>query len=634
MDVNSRDRHDGITEPPRPPPGATKPRLMNPTLHLLARRSPPVPDCDDSESPTESRHRHARDGQNSRNSREWGSRHSSPSPALSTNSVATTDDGESKLDVADGAPRPGGPRYFAGGRPHEILVSSSGSDRENLSSAGSSTGSISCDGDNEQRLVEEGLFSSCPPSSETAVTPRVMTRASNSSALELRTLSPPLPLLERKVARPSEKPLDFRGKVPSQPTSPNRPDNSAPGRTEVHRAKQSHARDCLMRSLSRALSTEIKNIEETALVKESADRKSGFHEDGKEASKVFDIMNHHLGPAEGSDSLTFDSRFESGNLRKACRISPRTVGATPHGRKPGTLPVLQVDQEYDLWSSNDIHTRGNTQWFYFCAGENENTSKRVGAARKNIIVKKGLTVRFNIVNMRKSDSLCNFGMRPVVLSMNSLAEDELGWIHDGAFLRFLVITFCVTSSFVILVCSVLRATCFDLTSLLHLRHPNTQTPTTPPHPHVLAFFFAGEDVCYYRNFCGKSGGKKGGRSLYSLSFVYTFRSDGDRVYFAYNFPYTFTRLQRFIRQIEKDPVRQKVFRRRLLCRTLSGNACDVLTVTAPIRNNEELARRKIVIVSARVHPGETVASWMMHGLIEFITGNSEIARALRGERHF
>ena len=136
-------------------------------------------------------------------------------------------------------------------------------------------------------------------------------------------------------------------------------------------------------------------------------------------------------------------------------------------------------------------------------------------------------------------------------------------------------------------------------------------------------------MCYYRSFCGKSGGTKGGRSLYSLSFVYTFRSDGDRVYFAYNFPYTFTRLQRFVRKIEEDPVRQKVFRRRLLCRTLSGNACDVLTVTAPIKNNEELARRRIVVVSARVHPGETVASWMMHGLIEFITGNSETALKLR-----
>ena len=30
-----------------------------------------------------------------------------------------------------------------------------------------------------------------------------------------------------------------------------------------------------------------------------------------------------------------------------------------------------------------------------------------------------------------------------------------------------------------------------------------------------------------------------------------------------------------------------------------------------------------------MHPGETVASWMMHGLIDFITGNSDTAKELR-----
>ena len=145
----------------------------------------------------------------------------------------------------------------------------------------------------------------------------------------------------------------------------------------------------------------------------------------------------------------------------------------------------------------------------------------------------------------------------------------------------------------------------------------------------------GEDVCYYRTPHGKSSGGGGGsqgvnaKSMYALSFVYTFQSDGDNVYFAYNYPYTFSRLQRLIHRLELDPVRQKVFRRRLLCKTLSGNACDVLTVTAPIKNQAELSRRKVVIVSSRVHPGETVASWMMHGLIDFITGSSPAACELR-----
>ena len=53
----------------------------------------------------------------------------------------------------------------------------------------------------------------------------------------------------------------------------------------------------------------------------------------------------------------------------------------------------------------------------------------------------------------------------------------------------------------------------------------------------------GEDVCYYRTPHGKSSGGGGGsqgvnaKSMYALSFVYTFQSDGDNVYFAYNYPY-------------------------------------------------------------------------------------------------
>lgn len=42
--------------------------------------------------------------------------------------------------------------------------------------------------------------------------------------------------------------------------------------------------------------------------------------------------------------LIFDSRFESGNLRKASKVN---------------------NVEYNLWLENDLNTRGHTQWFYF-----------------------------------------------------------------------------------------------------------------------------------------------------------------------------------------------------------------------------------------------------------------------------
>lgn len=67
----------------------------------------------------------------------------------------------------------------------------------------------------------------------------------------------------------------------------------------------------------------------------------------------------------------------------------------------------------------------------------------------------------------------------------------------------------------------------------------------------------------------------------------------------------------------------------MLCDTLAGNKCEVLTITSK-QNLETLSQRKGVVLSARVHPGESVGSLMLKGAIEFITDeNSEEAEILR-----
>lgn len=38
--------------------------------------------------------------------------------------------------------------------------------------------------------------------------------------------------------------------------------------------------------------------------------------------------------------------------------------------------------------------------------------------------------------------------------------------------------------------------------------------------------------------------------------------------------------------------------------------------------------KQAVVVTARVHPGETNGSWMMKGFLDFVTGNSTDAKAL------
>lgn len=67
--------------------------------------------------------------------------------------------------------------------------------------------------------------------------------------------------------------------------------------------------------------------------------------------------------------LVFDSRFESGNLRKAAKVN---------------------NIEYNLWLENDFNTKGHTQWYCF---------KVVYQADKPA------KIQFNILNLAKTYSL-------------------------------------------------------------------------------------------------------------------------------------------------------------------------------------------------------------------------------------
>eukprot|EP01041_Mallomonas_annulata_P009335 gene9335-19377_t len=44
---------------------------------------------------------------------------------------------------------------------------------------------------------------------------------------------------------------------------------------------------------------------------------------------------------------------------------------------------------------------------------------------------------------------------------------------------------------------------------------------------------------------------------------------------------------------------------------------------------DEMRSRPVVVITARVHPAETVASWMMQGILDFILGDSNDAKQLR-----
>lgn len=122
--------------------------------------------------------------------------------------------------------------------------------------------------------------------------------------------------------------------------------------------------------------------------------------------------------------------------------------------------------------------------------------------------------------------------------------------------------------------------------------------------------------------------KKGTGTYYSLQFEVVFKYDDDTVFVSHCYPYTFTDscllLQRLCTNETKDKIRKT-----LLTKTIAGNDCEMVIITNFSSKPEQIAIRRAIILSSRVHPGESNASYMMEGTLEYLVSEEEGARYLR-----
>ncbi|XP_040897727.1 cytosolic carboxypeptidase 1 isoform X1 [Toxotes jaculatrix] len=185
--------------------------------------------------------------------------------------------------------------------------------------------------------------------------------------------------------------------------------------------------------------------------------------------------------------------------------------------------------------------------------------------------------RFNIINCEKSNSQFNYGMQVLMYSVQEAISGRPRWVRTGA------------------------------------------------------------DICYYKNHFARSsiaaGGQKG-KSYYTLTFSTTFSHKDDVCYFAYHYPYTYSTLKMHLSKLEALRTPQIYLRQDVLCESLGGNSCPLLTITAMPESNSndhicQFRNRPLIFLSARVHPGETNASWVMKGTLEFLMGSSPLAASLR-----
>ena len=120
--------------------------------------------------------------------------------------------------------------------------------------------------------------------------------------------------------------------------------------------------------------------------------------------------------------------------------------------------------------------------------------------------------------------------------------------------------------------------------------------------------------------------------MHTLSFKYRFKYDGDVLDFAYSQPYTYTNLKEDLgklnyRNLYKiNETQNRWAKRGTLCNSLGNIPCEYLIITSNTRSDK---KKLGVVLTARVHPGETVGSFMMKGAIDFLTSKEPEAFALR-----
>ncbi|KAJ2948149.1 hypothetical protein O0L34_g9952 [Tuta absoluta] len=238
-----------------------------------------------------------------------------------------------------------------------------------------------------------------------------------------------------------------------------------------------------------------------------------------------------------STKLSFESRFESGNLRKAIQVGPR---------------------EYELILMPDVNSNKRHQWFYF-----EIRNMQIG--RPYI---------FNIVNCEKSDSQFNFGMKPVLYSVKEATLGRPGWVR------------------------------------------------------------AGSDICYYRNSYHYANQRNHNKCYLTVTFNIDFPHSNDICYLAYHFPFTYSMMMTRIWHWSMNMPVGAYLRAEPLCYSINNNEVPLLTITADDTPANPVVDREIIFLTARVHPGESNASWVMDGTLGLILGDSPSATALRAKYVF
>ncbi|XP_024879068.1 cytosolic carboxypeptidase-like protein 5 [Temnothorax curvispinosus] len=268
--------------------------------------------------------------------------------------------------------------------------------------------------------------------------------------------------------------------------------------------------------------------------------------------------------------FVFLNNFDSANLAKveAVRI-PETFEKDVYeieGKPTNSSNSKDtLDYEFNLWTKHDCHgtqfQNNNRTWFYF----------GVKSSRPSV------PVRFNVVNLNKQAKMFSQGMCPVF----KIVPGHLHWER--------------------------------------IREKPTYTLDQRGNDFALSFLY------------------------------YTPENSKAVTYFAFTYPFSYTDLQNYLRRIDARMGKRSVmsaddiyYHRECAIKSLEDRRLDVLTISSyhnisteredrlnnmfPEESEErpyKFRDKKVIFISARVHPGETPSSFVLNGFLNFLLSRED-----------
>ena len=307
------------------------------------------------------------------------------------------------------------------------------------------------------------------------------------------------------------------------------------------------------------------------------------------------------------NELLFSSNFESGNLRYAIKLS---------------------SNEYDLILRPETDCIRTYHWFFFRVKINKLTNS--DKLNLNKIVK------FNIINLYKKTVL--FSEKTKILSYynNGWSRDTFNIhyfingmpyqadnINNGHFVETntqnsnnihinnfnntannIINNFNPTKNFNNINISNINSTSVNININSNLNN-NSTSPNNE-----------------------NNNNNQDGMKYHTLSFCFDFSkitTNEKYVYFAYCYPYPFSQLDSFLNSLNhKDLLRFDE-----VGKSIEGDPLHMLLITNFNDSFDDLANKRAVVFTSRVHPGESNGSYVIQGVIEFLLSNDPVAKNLR-----